>query len=154
LTTDAPLNRAVTLALRAAEQGGARAALIAHADLPLLNTSAVQAFLALAAPADDARTAAIAPCQRADGTSLLWLPLPAPIAVDYGPGSFLRHVRSLLAVGYSVQVGPRQPDLDLPDDLGALLVSEALDPQSETAKVLAAVVAGREPGLVRGRHAQ
>jgi 2-phospho-L-lactate guanylyltransferase len=94
-------------------------AVVAHADLPRAPAGSLVRFAA-----DGARAiASLVPCHRDDGTPVLSIPVTAPFAFAYGPGSFRRHVALARAAGLAVRV-VRDPglgfDVDLPADLTLL----------------------------------
>jgi 2-phospho-L-lactate guanylyltransferase len=96
-------------------------AVIAHADLPFATT-----FEPVTRDAGQP-VAVLVPCQRDDGTPVLSVPLRAPFAFAYGPGSFRRHVEASRKAGLAVRV-VRDPslgfDVDTIDDLRALIARE------------------------------
>lgn len=109
----------------AAEQGLARIVIV-HADLPDITS--------LDAVTGDggARVAAIVPCHRDDGTPVLSVPVAAPFAFSYGPGSFARHVDAARAAGLDVRVvrNPRLAfDIDGLDDLALVRARRPLCPE-------------------------
>lgn len=85
---------------------------IAHSDLPL---AADLGHLATAG------TITLVPDRAGDGTNVLVLPVGAPVAPSYGPGSFRSHLAAALAAaGYRVEVRRDDRlaiDIDRPDDL-------------------------------------
>ena len=91
--------------------------LIAHADL-----ARARSFERLIADGDRP-VAALVPCHRDDGTTVLSLPAGTAFRFAYGPGSFRRHAAEARRLGLAVRV-VRDPDLafdvDVPDDLAAL----------------------------------
>jgi 2-phospho-L-lactate guanylyltransferase len=96
---------------------------VAHADLPRATD--------LTHLARDASgpVVAIVPCHRDDGTPVLSVPTAAAFEFSYGPGSFRRHAAEARRLDLGVRV-VRDPalafDVDLPDDLVALRVTEAI----------------------------
>lgn len=110
------------LAAAAGREWCARAGLVrvvvAHADLPRITPGGLEQC----ARDGSAPIVAIAPCHRDDGTPVISLPVDAPFAFGYGPGSFRRHVATARAAGLAVRV-LRDPtlaaDLDVPADLEA-----------------------------------
>ncbi len=91
--------------------------LVLHADLPLLAPTDVTAVLepmaagrAVISPSHDGGTAAVGAAH--------------PVAVDYGPGSFHRHLRILQGAQVVIRPGLAF-DLDTVADLDALISSEA-----------------------------
>jgi FO synthase len=120
------LNQALTRAARMAAGGGATRVLIVHADLPRLRSEEVAALI------DGARTCgiAIAPDHRGTGTNALCAPLPLPIELEFGPGSFARHLRQATGLGLTPAI-IRLPglafDLDEVEDLQAHEDTERLE---------------------------
>jgi 2-phospho-L-lactate guanylyltransferase len=113
------LDAAATAGMRWCAAQGLDRAIVAHADLPRAPASSLVRFAA-----DGARPiASIVPCHRDDGTPVLAVPVTAPFAFAYGPGSFRRHVAVARAAGLGVRV-VRDPglafDVDLPADLSLL----------------------------------
>lgn len=98
---------------------GCRRIVVAHADLPFVET-----FAAVTSDAGTA-TAVVVPCHRDDGTPVLSIPASARsmFAFGYGPGSFRRHVAAARAAALAVRV-VRDPtlrfDVDTVDDLAVL----------------------------------
>jgi len=100
-----------------ARQIGAERVAIVHADLPF-----VENLDPLVAPAD-AWVAVLVPDQRGDGTPALSVPIDAPFAFAYGPGSFARHLAAAVASGLQPRVlhdARLGFDVDLPEDLETL----------------------------------
>jgi 2-phospho-L-lactate guanylyltransferase len=124
LASAARLNAAVTLGVRLAAQRGAQSALIVPADVARLEARELQRRLQRAIESAErlpaAKAAAIASCQRGDGTNLLWLYPAAAIQFRYGPGSFVRHRRLLAQRGFRCRHWARVADIDTPDDLALL----------------------------------
>jgi FO synthase len=120
------LNQALTRAAGMAAGGGATRVLIVHADLPRLRSEEVAALI------EGARTCgiAIAPDHRGTGTNALCAPLPLPIELEFGPGSFARHLRQATTLGLTPAV-IRLPglafDLDEVEDLQAHEDAERLE---------------------------
>jgi 2-phospho-L-lactate guanylyltransferase len=87
---------------------------VAHGDLPLVTT-----FDAVTGDGA-APVAVIVPDRDDDGTPVLSLPVDAPFAFGYGPGSFARHTEEAARCALRVRV-ERVPelrfDVDVPDDL-------------------------------------
>jgi 2-phospho-L-lactate guanylyltransferase len=121
LQSAALLNAAVTEACALAAARGATEVLIAHGDLPLLTAADVDAFIRQGRAQSGVRRAALASCQRHDGTSLLWLSPAEAIEFQYGPGSYARHRERLVAAGYVVAEAPAVADIDSAADLRELL---------------------------------
>jgi 2-phospho-L-lactate guanylyltransferase len=113
------LDAAATAGTRWCAAQGLDRAIVAHADLPRAPAGSLVRFAA-----DGARpVASVVPCHRDDGTPVLAVPVAAPFAFAYGPGSFRRHVAVARTAGLGVRV-VRDPDLgfdvDLPADLTLL----------------------------------
>lgn len=112
----AGLNAAWHLGIQEAESLGFASALLLPADLPLVKAADIRA--AMRRPGIDGIV--LSPSRDGDGTNALCIPLPSPIRLSYGPGSFARHVRSALDSGAGVRV-IRRPglviDVDHPADL-------------------------------------
>lgn len=110
------LNAAVDLGLETAAARGMATALILHADLPHIQASDVAA--ALIRPGPDGVT--IAPSEDDEGTNAMSLPVPSPISLAYGAGSFPIHSKAVLDAGLALRVIRRTGlaiDADRPDDL-------------------------------------
>lgn len=88
--------------------------LIIHADLPLLQTTDVEAMLAAA----DADGAAIAPDRHGTGTNALALRSAGPMSFAFGPESFARH-RECLPGANSVSRNGLAIDIDTAEDIAA-----------------------------------
>jgi 2-phospho-L-lactate guanylyltransferase len=82
------LNRAVRLAIGKLEQRRAEAAMVVHADLPILTTHDVNEFLSRSWNSD----VAIVPCKNGTGTNALLLRPPNVIKPVFGTGSFKIHL--------------------------------------------------------------
>ncbi|HTX05249.1 MAG TPA: 2-phospho-L-lactate guanylyltransferase, partial [Steroidobacteraceae bacterium] len=89
------LNEALMNAARLAAARGATRALIVHADLPRLCSEEVTALI----EGSKANGIAIAPDHRGSGTNALCAPLPLPLELEFGPGSFARHLQQAAALG-------------------------------------------------------
>ena len=104
------LNQALTAAVAALEPE-VRHVLIAHGDLPFAESLADVATPGLVT---------IVPDRHVDGTNVLAIPAGGDFEFQYGPGSFIAHVREAMKQGLDVVVR-RRPDLgwdvDTPDDL-------------------------------------
>lgn len=79
-----------------ARAAGLTRVVVAHADLPLVET------LCPLTGAGSSPVAVVVPCHRDDGTPLLSLPVDAPFRFSYGPGSFDRHVEEARRLGLEV----------------------------------------------------
>jgi FO synthase len=120
------LNEALTLAAHHAAAAGATRVLIVHADLPRLRSEDAAALI------EGSRRCgiALAPDHRGTGTNALCAPLPLPITLEFGPGSFGRHLKQTAALGLAPAI-VRLPglafDLDELEDLRAYEDSERLE---------------------------
>ena len=113
------LNASLEGGLRQLHARGATRVTILFADLPLVTAEDVTLLVAAA----DAADLAIAPDHTGTGTNALTLPLPTAFRLQFGPGSFARHLREAEAVGSRVQAVRRAGlafDIDEPDDIAAL----------------------------------
>jgi FO synthase len=119
------LNEALTDAMRQAAAGGATRALIVHADLPRLRSEEVTALI----EGSRACGIAVAPDHRGTGTNALCVPLPLPLKLEFGPGSFAKHLHQATALGFRPAV-IRLPglafDLDELEDLRSYEDTERL----------------------------
>lgn len=107
------LDDAVAAGVARARATGARRVVVAHADLPL-----VESFAPVLAPPDD--HVVLVPDRSRDGTPVLVVPEGCDLAFAYGPGSFDRHVAAARRTGRAVTIvdDPRLgTDVDLPEDL-------------------------------------
>jgi 2-phospho-L-lactate/phosphoenolpyruvate guanylyltransferase len=98
------LNAAVTQARDLAARQGADGVLILPADLPLMQTADITAFLNTVHHQPDAPFMAICGDERQQGTNALLLSPPAPFTFHFGPGSFARHLREAKENGRLVRV--------------------------------------------------
>lgn len=99
-------------------QGRVTRLAVVHADL-----AHPGGLAALLDRADRSPGATIVPDHRRDGTTVLVVPLDAPFAFAYGPGSFERHRREAERLGLEpviVEDSLLATDVDLPEDLVAL----------------------------------
>ena len=130
------LNSALTRAAQQAAARGATRVVIVHADLPRVRPEEIAALIEAA----KVTGAAIAPDHRGSGTNALCLPLPLPVALEFGPGSFERHRARLTAPGLALAV-VRLPglafDLDEAEDLRSYEDTERLE-HLDAATLLAA----------------
>ncbi len=107
------LTAAVTAAIERLAAAGVQRAVVAHADLPL-----VESLEAAVGPG-----LTIAPDRHRDGSNVVCVPAGAGFRFSYGPGSFRRHVAEAGRLGLPVTVVDDPAlawDLDHPDDLAAL----------------------------------
>ena len=82
------LNEAVKLAIAKLEQGETGAAMIIHADLPLLTSQDIDRFVTRSKDCQ----IAIVPCKNGTGTNALLLRPPNAIPPVFGEGSYKMHV--------------------------------------------------------------
>ncbi len=118
----AGLNGAVQAALTDLAGHGYDHAVVAHSDLPLANGLA-----GLARPG----AVTLVPDRFDDGTNVLAVPLPSPIAVAYGPASFHHHLAAAIASNCSVHVRRDRRlalDVDRPADLAHPLLGSVTLP--------------------------
>jgi 2-phospho-L-lactate guanylyltransferase len=121
------LNGALTRAAMLANTFRAHGVLVVPADLPLLNVEDVQDMAVLGRKTPGV---VIAPDRRREGTNALLLAPPDLIPFDYGPGSYVRHLKRALDTGVTVQVFERESlalDMDYPEDLELLEENLRLD---------------------------
>ncbi|HJS89488.1 MAG TPA: 7,8-didemethyl-8-hydroxy-5-deazariboflavin synthase CofG, partial [Steroidobacteraceae bacterium] len=120
------LNGALTHAAGLAAARGATRVLIVHADLPRLRSEEIQALI------EGARACgiALAPDHRGTGTNALCAPLPLPLELTFGRGSFARHLQQAASLGMRPAV-IRLPglafDLDELEDLRVYEDTERLE---------------------------
>jgi 2-phospho-L-lactate guanylyltransferase len=120
------LNRAVKLAIERLDHEGSQAAMIIHADLPLLKPSDIDKFLTQARGAQ----IAIAPCKNGTGTNALLLAPPDTIQPVFGEGSYRTHLALARKTGlrYKVlRIHGLQFDLDEPRDFRRLTHYDGLN---------------------------
>ena len=139
----AGLNGAVTEAHAMAMAAGATAALIVHADQPLLSGAELDDIV-VAALADDAAVH-IAPCPGQQGTNLLFVPRGVHLRVRYGAGSRAAHVAAYAADRVRVNVTAPVPDIDTPADVQFL--RETLVRSPDLAPFTRRVLADLPPAL-------
>ena len=107
------LTVSVTAAVERLAAAGVQRAVVAHADLPL-----VESLEAAVGPG-----LTIAPDRRRDGSNVVCVPAAAGFRFAYGPGSFERHLAEAGRLGLPVTVVDDPAlawDLDHPEDLAAL----------------------------------
>jgi 2-phospho-L-lactate guanylyltransferase len=110
-------NTALKRATIVAQAQGARAVLILPADLPLVESSDLEALLS---QGQNPPVVVISPDRRLDGTNGLFINPAGLIEYGYGPGSFQRHCLRANQAGSSLVVINSERiglDLDLPEDL-------------------------------------
>lgn len=108
------LDGAVEAGVASVAAGGARRAIVAHADLPLARD------LPLLLVGGEPGEVVLVPDRHDDGTNVIVVPTGAGFRFGYGPGSFSRHRAEAARLGLPVRV-VRDPrlgwDVDLPGDL-------------------------------------
>lgn len=107
------LTASVTAAVQRLAAAGVQRAVVAHADLPL-----VESLEAAVGPG-----LTIAPDRRRDGSNVVCVPAAVGFRFAYGPGSFERHLAEAGRLGLPVTVVDDPAlawDLDHPEDLAAL----------------------------------
>lgn len=107
------LTASVTAAVERLAGAGVQRAVVAHADLPL-----VESLEASVGPG-----LTIAPDRHRDGSNVVCVPAAAGFRFAYGPGSFQRHLTEAGRLGLPVTVVDDPAlawDLDHPEDLAAL----------------------------------
>jgi 2-phospho-L-lactate guanylyltransferase len=118
------LNAALQQATAVAERSGATALLILHADLLLLTSEALSAFVGDGAAVQGGeRGVTIAPDRHSQGTNALLLRPPGVIQFAFGRHSYTRHLALASEAGAATTVhnDPQFAiDLDTPEDLDLL----------------------------------
>ena len=117
------MNAAVRLGTRSLAAGGAEAALILMADLPLARAADLEAVLGAAPPG---RGVTLVPSRDGTGTNALLVRPPAALAPRLGPGSLARHRAGAARRGLRATVLERPAlalDVDTPEDLAAYLAA-------------------------------
>ncbi|MEO5724075.1 MAG: 2-phospho-L-lactate guanylyltransferase [Ilumatobacteraceae bacterium] len=114
------LNGAVNASIAALRDSGVEHVVVAHGDLPrATDLAAVVRYGMLT----------LVPDRRGDGTNVAAMPTAMRFELDYGPGSFRRHLAAAFAAGIGVEVR-RDPllgiDIDTPQDLCHPMVLEVL----------------------------
>lgn len=107
------LTASVTAAVERLAGAGVQRAVVAHADLPLVESLETAVGPGLT----------IAPDRRRDGSNVVCVPAAAGFRFAYGPGSFERHLAEAGRLGLPVTVVDDPAlawDLDHPEDLAAL----------------------------------
>ena len=113
------LNAALQAALPQLQARGATRVTILFADLPLVRAEDVTQLVA----ACDGAGVALAPDHTGTGTNGLTLALPSAFQLQFGPGSFARHLKEAERAGSRAAAVRRAGlafDIDEPDDLAAL----------------------------------
>jgi 2-phospho-L-lactate guanylyltransferase len=118
------LNAALQQAAAVAERSGATALLIIHADLLLLTSTALSAFIGAGAEGQPGeRSLTIAPDRHSQGTNALLLRPPGAIHFAFGRHSYTRHL-ALASEAGAATIVHNDPqfaiDLDTPEDLDLL----------------------------------
>ena len=111
------LTASVTAAVEQLAPTGLQRVVVAHADLPR-----VESLEAVAGPG-----LMIAPDRRRDGSNVMCIPAASGFRFAYGPGSFQRHTAEAERLSLTVTVVDDLAlawDLDHPDDLEALTVEQ------------------------------
>jgi len=117
-TAQLGLNGAVDDGVAAITAAGFDHVVVSHADLPF-----PQGLVDIAR----AGTSTFVPDRRRDGTNVMSFPTLAPIAADYGPGSFQRHRDHASTTTTEVRFDHHLSiDLDTPADLTHPLLREVL----------------------------
>jgi 2-phospho-L-lactate/phosphoenolpyruvate guanylyltransferase len=107
------LNGAVTAAAESAAKEGRTQVVVVHADLPYLTSEDLTPFA-------EARSVALAPDRREDGTNVASVPAGCGFRWQYGAGSFGRHAAEAGRLGLPLTVLRSERlawDVDVPDDL-------------------------------------
>jgi 2-phospho-L-lactate/phosphoenolpyruvate guanylyltransferase len=110
-------NTAIKRATIVAQAQGARAVLILPADLPLVESSDLEALIS---QGQTPPVIVIASDRRLDGTNCLFINPAGLIEYGYGTGSFHRHCQRAIQAGARLEVVNSERiglDLDLPEDL-------------------------------------
>lgn len=110
------LNKGLRMAICKSQRRGATAALVVHADLPLLTSREVDRFLAVSR----GYSVALASSKDGTGTNALLLKPPGVIRPAFGRGSFSRHLRLAEQKKLRCKVVKLRGisfDVDLPRDL-------------------------------------
>lgn len=119
------LNTALRRAAMVAKAYYANQILVMPADLPLVKSEHIKAFLALSGKAPEL---IIAPDRRKDGTNALYINPADLVDFYYGPGSFKKHLKAAEIKGAAIQIVENEAlglDLDLPEDLQLLTEIES-----------------------------
>lgn len=94
------LNEALKLAIAQLEEGVTGAAMIIHADLPLLTSQDIESFVARSRDCD----VAMVPCKNGTGTNALLLRPPDAIPPVFGRGSYKMHLSLARKAGFRWKV--------------------------------------------------
>lgn len=120
------LNDDLALACQYAQDHGASACLILHADLPLLKSADVDQMVEQAqrlANAGSGDILAAVPCKEGTGSNLVYASLPFPVPLVYGKNSYLEFQRLAREQGCrfeTISVKNGDLDVDIPADLDRL----------------------------------
>lgn len=118
-------NAAVDAGLQWLHRRGADAALVIAGDLPLLQSSDLEAL----AEAGRAAGVALGPDRHGAGTNAVYLRLPTDMRTSFGPGSLERHLAAARALGFEPRVVTREGlALDI-DESADLALVRALRPE-------------------------
>jgi 2-phospho-L-lactate guanylyltransferase len=111
------LNTALTRAVEVIKNYGPCGVLIVPADLPRLAAEDLRTILAFR---NQQPVVVIAPDRRKEGTNVLLMCPPDVISLEYGEGSFDKHVKSARDIGVHLEIcelPSLELDLDVPEDL-------------------------------------
>ncbi len=126
-TAQLGLNGAVDDGVASVAAAGFDHVVVSHADLPLPT-----GLVGIAR----AGTSTFVPDRRRDGTNVMAFPTRSPIAAQYGPGSFRRHLAACTSAVSEVRFDHHLSiDLDTPLDLTHPLLREVLPPWLPTIPV-------------------
>lgn len=120
------LNNDLEFACHYAHLQAANHCLILHADLPLLHSNQIDQLIREARDLiNDSKepSIAIVPCKQGTGSNLLYAPLPFPLPLVYGQGSFQRFQEEAAKQRikcHSLALKNGDLDVDIPADLNAL----------------------------------
>ncbi len=120
------LNNDLAFACNYANANGASHCLILHADLPLLNSHHIDQLINQAqhlVSSSKEKAIAIVPCKQGTGSNLVFAPLPFPLPLVYGQGSYLRFQQEAKTHGiacHDLSLQNGDLDVDIPADLEAL----------------------------------
>jgi len=120
------LNRAVRLAIQSLDQEAVRAAMIIHADLPLVKSRDIEKFLT----ESQGSQIAIVPCKNGTGTNALLLAHPKAIRPAFGKGSYRTHLALAKKTGLRckvMRIRGIQFDMDDPRDLRRFIRYDGLN---------------------------
>jgi len=141
------LNPVLEHAVETLAAEGIESILIVHGDLPLARPEEFDALVAAQAPAP---ALTIAPSRDDGGTNAMAISLPAPISLEYGKGSFAKHMRAAKAAGVTppvLELAGIGLDIDRPADLLAFLAEAC--PGKTTDYLVESGIAERLQGIDR-----